>query len=108
MAGQKFSCYAKHMAKALAALDPPWTASGDRCDTIREFFKRVVEHRGGRFDVHGPQGKGWATGDTIDFVEQKSKKVCAQAELDSCVEGPHTASVGEITRHFLLKDIKIL
>jgi len=101
----QFSCYATHMADTLEDRDPTWTATGDPCDTIRDFFKFVVQARNGRFDVHGENGKELSAGDDIEFIEQKTKKVCARAVVTRLVEGPHTESVGNIKRHIFLGSI---
>lgn len=95
----EFSCYTPNMAKTLQNENPAWRNSGDACATIRSFFEHL-KAGDGRFNVFGPQGKGWQPGDVISFVEQKTKSECARAELVKCVEGAHPDANQGSTRHF--------
>lgn len=101
---RQFSCYAKHMGDALASETPGWTNSGFAAQTIREYFELVVPKREEQyFDAHGPQGKGWSGGDLIEFLEQKTKELCATATLVKVEEG-----VGNGDRRLFLQNITIL
>lgn len=103
---RKFSCYARHMVDSIKEANPGWTSRGSAKNDVEDFFKMIVMKRQReRFDVHGSQGKNWQPGDSIEFIDQKTKIRYAQATLDLCVEGAHVDADPKTERHFFLKDI---